>query len=113
MPMPHRRPVITPLAEGTCRMICTISAAMVGVCLTGISLLRVVISYTRTDTITDDLLAFDAILFLIATLAAYFAMRVESDTRLHRLERIADVAFILAMVMLTVVCFLITYMVTL
>ncbi|MBB3228097.1 hypothetical protein FHW69_002732 [Luteibacter sp. Sphag1AF] len=94
-------------------MICTISAAMVGVCLTGIGLLRVVISYTRTDTIADDLLSFDAIFFLVATLAAYMAMRVDSDVRLHRLERIADVAFILAMIMLTGVCFLITYVVNL
>lgn len=108
------KPKATPaLAEGTCRMICTISAAMVGVCLTGIGILRVVISYTRTDTFADDILSLDAIFFLIATLAAYFALRVESDVRLHRLERVADVSFIVAMILLTSVCFLITYVVTL
>ena len=90
-------------------MICTISAAMVGVCLTGIGLLRVSISVTRTDNFADDLLSLDAILFLIATLSAYFALRVESSVRLHRLERTADIAFIMAMVLLTAVCFFITY----
>jgi uncharacterized membrane protein len=104
-----RTPLNAPLAEGTCRMICTISAAMVGVCLTGIGLLRVSISVTRTDNFADDLLSLDAILFLVATLSAYFALRAESSVRLHRLERTADVAFILAMVLLTAVCFFITY----
>lgn len=101
------------LADGTCRMICTISAAMVGVCLTAVGILRIVISYTRTDTFADDILSVDAIFFLIATLAAYFALRVDSNARLHRLERVADVAFIIAMILLTSVCFLITYVVTL
>ncbi|UPG94613.1 hypothetical protein [Luteibacter aegosomatissinici] len=104
------RPTLTPLAEGTSRMVCSISAAMVGACLTGIGLLRVSINLSKSGTIADDLLSFDAILFLIATLSAYFALRVETAERLHRLERIADVAFILAMVMLTAVCFIITYM---
>jgi hypothetical protein len=101
-----------PLAEGTCRMICTISAAMVGVCLTGVGLLRVSNAVSRTDTWADDLLSADAILFLIATLSAYFALRVDTEVRLHRLERTADVAFIAAMVLLTAACFFITYSVT-
>lgn len=95
------------LDEQTCRMICPISAAMVGVCLTGIGLLRVATAVERTATIADDLLAFDAILFLIATLVSYFALRVPK--RLHRLERIADAAFIASMTLLTAVCFFITY----
>lgn len=101
-----------PLAAGTCQMICTISAAMVGVCLTGIGLLHVALSFRRTNTFADDLLSIDAILFLIATLSSYFALRVDSDVRLHRLERTADVAFIVAMVLLATVCFFITYAVT-
>jgi hypothetical protein len=101
-----------PLAIGTSRMICSISAGMAGVCLTAIGLIRVVISYTHRDTIADDVLAFDAILFLIATLSAYFSLRVDAETRFHRLERIADVAFLLAMSTLVLVCFIITYMIS-
>lgn len=96
-----------------CRMICPIAAAMVGVCLTGISLLRVAISITSTSTLADDLLAFDAALFLAATLASYIALRVQSSERIHWLERIADATFMLAMILLTVACFLITYAITL
>ena len=42
--------------------ILSVSAAMVGVCLTVIGLLRVVIAIQKADTIADDLLALDAIL---------------------------------------------------
>lgn len=97
------------LDEQTCRLICPISAAMVGVCLTGISLVRVIVAVNRSGSAADDLLAIDAVLFLIATLASYFALRIGSDTRLHRLERIADIAFIAAMLLMTICCVFITY----
>lgn len=48
-------------------------------------------------------------LFLVATLASYFALRIQSHNRLHWLERVADAAFIIAMSLLTLACFIITY----
>jgi hypothetical protein len=93
----------------TCRMICPIASAMVGVCMTGIGLLRVAASVRAHKTIADDLLSVDALLFLLATLTSYFALRVQSSTRLHGLEWVADKSFILAMSLLTVACFVITY----
>ncbi|MDD1451409.1 hypothetical protein NHF48_011225 [Sphingomonas sp. H160509] len=48
---------------------------MVGVCLTGIELLHVSIAMGGKQTIVDDLLSGDALLFLITTLASYFALR--------------------------------------
>jgi hypothetical protein len=106
---PARRPSPRALDERTCQLICPIAAAMVGVCLTGISLLRVATAMRRQGTIADDLLSLDALLFLSATLASYFALRVQSRKRLHWLERIADRAFIAAMLLLTLACFVITY----
>lgn len=97
------------LDERTCRLICPIAAAMVGVCLTGIGLLRVATVVRRQGTIADDLLSLDALLFLVAMLASYFALRVQSRTRLHGLERVADRFFIAAMLLLTLACFVITY----
>lgn len=97
------------LDERTCRLICPIAAAMVGVCLTGIGLLRVATAVRRQGTIADDLLSLDAVLFLAATLASYFALRVQSHARLHGLERMADRTFIAAMLLLTLACFVITY----
>ena len=42
----------------------TVSSAMVGVCLTVIGLIRVVITLGTADTLADDFLAGDALLFL-------------------------------------------------
>lgn len=97
------------LDEQTCKMICPIAAAMVGVCLTAISLLRVVMAVDKTNTFADDLLSADAVLFLIATLTSYFALRVSTDIRLHRLEKIADISFIVSMSLLALICIFITY----
>ena len=53
-----------PLEEDICVHIFTVSAAMVGVCLTVIGLIRIVITLQKTNTLADDLLAGDALLFL-------------------------------------------------
>jgi len=87
----------------------TVSSAMVGVCLTVIGLIRVVITLGRADTLADDLLAGDALLFLISCLLSYWALRSRSLRRMHRLERIADGIFILAMIGMVIICALITY----
>ncbi len=104
-----RRGARTALDERTCRLICPIAAGMVGVCLTGIGLLHVTVTFRARQTIADDLLSVDALIFLIATLSSYFALRVQGTARLHWLERIADKTFIAAMLLLTAACFIITY----
>ena len=90
----------------------TVSSAMVGVCLTVIGLIRVVITLGKADTLADDLLAADAFLFLVSCLLSYSALRTRSKRRMHRRERIADGVFILAMVLMAVICGFITYAVT-
>jgi amino acid transporter len=91
----------------------TVSSAMVGVCLTVIGLIRVVITFGKADTVADDLLAADAFLFLLSCLISYSALRTRSKRRMHRMERIADGIFILAMILMVVICGFITYAVTL
>src|SRR4029077_6638817 len=51
----------TKLEEDICIHIFTVSAAMVGVCLTVIGVIRVVITLGKADTLADDLLASDAL----------------------------------------------------
>ena len=87
----------------------TVSSAMVGVCLTVIGLIRVVITLGKADTLADDLLAADALLFLSSCLLSYAALRARSARRMHRIERAADSIFIVAMVVMTVICGFITY----
>ena len=91
----------------------TVSSAMVGVCLTVIGLIRVVITFGKADTVADDLLAADAFLFLVSCLLSYSALRTRSKRRMHRRERIADGIFILAMILMVIICGFITYAIAL
>ena len=100
------------LEQDICIHIFTVSSAMVGVCLTVIGLIRVVITLGNADTVADDLLAGDALLFLISCLLSYWALRSRGLRRMHRLEKIADGIFIIAMIGMVVVCTLITYTVS-
>jgi hypothetical protein len=104
----HRGPN-THLEQDICIHIFTVSSAMVGVCLTVIGLIRVVITLGTADTLADDLLAGDALLFLISCLLSYWALRARSVRRMHRLEKVADVIFIIAMIGMVIICALITY----
>jgi hypothetical protein len=97
------------LEHDICIHIFTVSSAMVGVCLTVIGLIRVVITLGRADTLADDLLAGDALLFLISCLLSYWALRSRGLGRMHRLEKIADVIFIVAMIGMVIICAVITY----
>lgn len=103
----------TKLEGDICIHIFTVSSAMVGVCLTVIGLIRVVITLGKADTLADDLLALDALLFLVSCLLSYAAMRSRSFRRMHRIERAADVVFIVAMIVMTAICAVITYAVAL
>ena len=97
------------LAEDISIHIFSVSAGMVGVCLTVIGLLRVVIALRKADTVADNLLAFDAILFLVACLSAYWALRTRSRRRMYFVERFADSVFIAAVLLMVVICVFITF----
>lgn len=99
----------TQLEEDTCVHIFNVSAGMVGVCLTVIGLVQVVITMRQVDTIADDLLALDAMLFLLSGLAAYWALRTRNVRRMHRVERFADYVFTLAFIVMAMICIFITY----
>jgi hypothetical protein len=99
----------TKLEGDICIHIFTVSSAMVGVCLTVIGLIRVVITFGKADTLADDLLALDALLFLVSCLLSYAALRSRTFRRMHRIERAADVVFIVAMIVMTTICAFITY----
>src|SRR5437667_4136215 len=99
----------THLEQDICIHIFTVSSAMVRVCLTVIGLIRVVITLGRANTLADDFLAGDAPLFLISCLLSYWALRARSVRRMHRLEKIADGIFIIAMIGMVISCALITY----
>jgi len=99
----------SPLEEDVSIHILSVSAAMVGVCLTVIGLIRIVITIGKFDTIADDLLALASLIFLISCFCSYWALRTRGTRRMHRLERIADGTFLLGLLIMVIVCGVITF----
>ena len=85
------------------------SATMVGVCLTVIGLFKVIFQLKAVSTLGDDLLSVDALLFLLACALSYWSLRTRSKRRRHVAERVADVTFLAALSLMTVICALIAY----
>jgi hypothetical protein len=87
-----------------------ISVAMLGVCLTGVSILNVD-QGTGDDNANsnfgiDDLLAFDSIVFLISYLLSYWVVRVmtKSNRNVRRIGNIANTIFLFGMILMAIVC---------
>ncbi|MGA7952348.1 MAG: hypothetical protein WCA07_02400 [Gloeobacterales cyanobacterium] len=89
----------------------SVSAALVGVCLTVLGLLHLVISSSRVNTLARDSLAVtvDAVIFLTSCLLSYLALRTRSSSRMYQIERIADVIFLLGLMLMVFICGLIAY----
>ncbi len=74
------------------------SIAMIGVCLTVITLFQ--ISEVGKKTIADELLGINAFLFIISSLISYLSLRKNNH---KKLEWIADIMFFLGMFCMVIV----------
>lgn len=97
------------LENDICIHIFTVSAAMIGVCLTVIGLFRAIPALKSLNSIGDDLLVIDAFAFLISCLLSYIALRRRRSHRKNKIERAADVIFIGALCLMAIICCLLTY----
>jgi hypothetical protein len=103
---PHRALVARPpsrrrphaLDDDICVHIFTSSSVMVGVCLTVVGMLRVAITLRAENTLADDLLAINAMMYLLSAVLSYGGLRTRSTQRNHRLEYTADAVFISGLV---------------
>ncbi len=86
-----------------------VSAAMVGVCITVISLFSISAALRKIETLGDDLMAVDAVLFLVSCITSYMAIKTQNRQRRYRLERGADIVFLLALSLIVVVALLIVW----
>ena len=87
----------------------SVSAGMVGVCITVIGLFRIVSRSMHVDSVADNLLSIDAIVFLASCVLAYLALRARSASNRKRFERAADYSFLAGLTMVSVVAVLIAY----
>ena len=100
------------LEKDICMHIFGASSAMVGVCLTVIGIIQLRVQKKGIETLADDFLAFDALLFLASSLLSYFALRKRSSVRLHRVEIVADYVFIVGLVFMVFNCMFMVYSLT-
>ncbi|MDZ4821342.1 MAG: hypothetical protein SGJ20_20460 [Planctomycetota bacterium] len=88
----------------------TVSAALVGVCLTAIGLFQIIPGFQSVLAIGDDLMALDATGFMTSCGLAYYSLR--TTDRRHRVERIADAVFLLSLLLMAAICFVLVFKIT-
>jgi len=87
----------------------SVSAAMVGVCLTVIQLIQMNTAQ-KANTVVDEILAFDSIVFMIACVASFLALKSKRHSRFKKiLENIGDGSFLLAISTMVVAITLVVY----
>jgi len=87
----------------------SVSAGLVGVCLTVIGLFNLFRTPGTVQSIADNLIAIDAIVFLFACIFSYLGIRSSDERRWLRLERAADGLFLLGISGMVLICALIAY----
>jgi hypothetical protein len=80
------------------------ASTMLGVCLTGIGLVKVAEAHIGPSHV-DEYLSLNSICFLISCICSYSSIRRNNHGTItrNRLEQIADVFFIIGLVVMTVV----------
>jgi hypothetical protein len=86
-----------------------VSAAMVGVCLTAIGILRVVAAQTQVQTLGDDLLALDALLFVSCCALAFWSFKTFDKRLRQRLRWVVDILFLVGLFNMAGICAVIAY----
>ena len=83
-----------------------VSVAMIGVCLTGVSILNVDQDINDVNTYVDDLLAIDAFVFLTAYLLSYWVVRTmtNNNRNMQKIGNIANAIFLIGMIFMAIVC---------
>jgi hypothetical protein len=79
-----------------------VSATMVGVCMTMLSIIQIV-PRERISRWVDDALSLDSILFLASTLLSYWALRHELVS--DKYEKTADLVFLAGLTLLVITGF--------
>jgi uncharacterized membrane protein SirB2 len=84
----------------------SVSATMTGVCLTVITLFKVM--NAGAATLVDEILAINAFIFIVSCFVSYLSLR---DNNNKRMELIADAVFFIGMLIMATAGLLIVYVV--
>jgi hypothetical protein len=86
------------------RTVFSVSASMVGVCLTAIALILVYEKLSAPRLVSRVLLSVDALIFLLGAILAFLSLRAQVDRRRSPLGEVAEVAVLLGLVVMTLSC---------
>jgi hypothetical protein len=85
------------------------SATMIGVCITAIGLVKLIEGRIGPSHV-DEYCAIAALIFLVSAASSYTSLRLEPEVRhVVTLERVADIFFMVGLILLTVVALLFAY----
>ena len=107
--MHHREPAKDYTETDLTIHVFSVSAALVGVCLTVIGIFLVSHRLTHIKSMGEKLLAIDAFIFLSSCMLSYLYLKLRKKRRQHLLEKIAEEIFFLGLIMMAAICFLIVY----
>ncbi|MBB4864876.1 hypothetical protein HNP46_003752 [Pseudomonas nitritireducens] len=85
------------LDDDICIHIFTVSATMVGVCLTVIGIIRVILTLRQEDLLIDDLVASNMLLYMLSAFCSYWSLRTHRTRRGLQVIRVADMVFLVAL----------------
>ena len=89
----------------------SVSAGMVGVCLTAIGLIGIMKSLSRVETVVDDLLAISAMLFMVTAVLSFLGMRTNLTKSWRSFARTLDGLFCMGLVLVGIATLLLTWVV--
>ena len=87
----------------------SMSAGLIGVCLAAIGILRLVAAQSQFQTLGDELLALDAVLFVSCCFLSFWSFKTRNALLRNRLRLVVDSLFMLALALMVGVCTIIAY----
>lgn len=87
----------------------SVSAGLVGVCLTVIGLINVNVALKKEATFADELTAVNALIFIIACYFSYSSMKTRDKQKKLKLERAADRIFLTGLSLMVLGCFFVVF----
>lgn len=85
------------------------SSMKVGMCLTLLGLIKVVEGVKNVKSVVDELLAIDALAFLISSIVSYYALKQMEAERKRKASRVGDLIFTGAIFVLIGVCAILAF----
>lgn len=74
------------------------AATMLGVCITTISLLKI-LEHLKTQAIVDEILEFDSLIFMLSALISFYSMR--QNHNYQKLEALAETIFLIGLIVMS------------